>query len=96
MDKYFFDDGRNCWGPVKASRIVELYEEGILSSQSPIRLCGTPQWQKLEEMEFLFNACREARDLRAEMAASQPLSLSRLVKKVLTSSYCKPPSKSNK
>lgn len=93
MDKFFFDDGRTCWGPVKASRIVELYEEGILSSQSPIRLCGTPQWHKLEEMELLFKACCEARAHRDEKAESQTISVRRLLTKMLSSSYCKHPPK---
>lgn len=93
MDKYFFDDGRNCWGPVKASRIVELYEQGILSSQSPIRLCGTPQWHKLEEMELLFKACREAREHRAEKTESETISVRRLLTKMISSCHCKDPTK---
>ncbi len=77
MEKYFFDDGRTCWGPVKASRIVELYQEGILSSQSPIRLCGTPQWQKLGDIEILIKACREAKEQSGALPKRKSLFLKR-------------------
>ncbi len=96
MEKYFFDDGQTCWGPVKASRIAELYEEGILSSKSRIRVCGKSQWQTLGEMEMLYAACLEAKAKRAASAKSSTLSLRRLLAAVLAPKNRKDKPKSSK
>jgi len=83
MEKYFFDDGRTCWGPVKASRIIELYQEGILSSQSRIRICGQEKWLMLGEMDTLYAACRESKANLTANAESQTSSLRRLLAAIL-------------
>lgn len=71
--RYYYDDGSARKGPVSYRELVQLSDEGVLSSDSWIRKENSPTWRRLKDTDFAEEKTSPTNGILASLSYRQKL-----------------------